>query len=540
MSWIRPLSPEVEEPVDVLGGKAYGLAVLQRLGLPVPAGFVIGTEACRAFLRQGRLPDGLDDELAAAVAQLEDATCRKLGGSPRPLAVSVRSGARESMPGMMTTVLNLGLGTTATSALAAETGDIRFALESRLEFVSSFAAATTDLDAQTIEAVVRQATGTEVADARTRLSVAIRAVEDAFAQRTGRPVPDDATEQLGMALAAVFSSWDTPRAKTYRELHAIPADLGTAVIVQAMVFGNRDDHSGSGVAFTRNPDTGEPTPFGEVLFRRQGDDVVSGRSSTRPLSKLADREPDVWASLLDAFDRVEKYHRDACYLEFTFEAGQLWLLQVRPGRFVGTAAVRLATDLVDEGVIARQEALLRVSPLHLQRVHTRRLAVDGADLLTRGLGACPGVAIGRVATTSDRAARMAADGPVILVRPETSPLDMHGIAAAAGIVTARGGPASHAAVVARAMGKPAVVGAANLTVTDDLVRAGGRTIPAGTVIAVDGTSGDVVMGSPRTTTTATDPHLHRLLGWADEVSGDTSVRPEPQRLAAAHAALLGR
>jgi pyruvate,orthophosphate dikinase len=449
MTWIHPLAAETEESADVLGGKAHGLVVLLRLGLPVPPGFVIGTGACRAFLGVGRLPDGLDVELAAAVAELEAAT-------GRPPAVSVRSGGRESMPGMMTTILNLPL------------------------------------------------------------------------------------RQVEPAVVEVFSSWDTPRAQTYRELHGIPHHLGTAVTVQAMVFGNRDNHSGSGVVFSRNPSTGEHAPFGEVLFGRQGDDVVSGRCRTRPLHELADREPAVWAGLLDALHRVEGHYRDACHLEFTFEAGALWLLQVRPGRFAGDAAVRVATDLADEGVIGRGEALLRVSPRQLQHVRIPRIAtVDEADVLARGMGACPGVAVGRVATTADNAARMAADGPVILVRPATSPLDLHGLAAAAGVVTARGGPASHAAVVARAMGKPAVVGIADLTVdvAGAAARAGGRTVPEGTRIAIDGTGGEVVVGSPRIVTTAAGPHLHRLLDWADEVSGGTPDRPEAERLAAAQAVL---
>jgi len=251
----------------------------------------------------------------------------------------------------------------------------------------------------------------------------------------------------------------------------------------------------------------------------------------------AEREPAVWASLLQAMSRVEEHHRDACYLEFTYEAGDLWLLQLRPGRFVGAAAVRLATDLADEGAIGRNEALLRVSPRHLHHVGTTRIAADHADVLTRGLGACPGVAIGRVATTADTATRMAAAGPVILVRPETSPTDMHGIAAAAGIVTARGGPASHAAVVARAMGKPAVVGLADLTLLDGAMRVGEHTVGEGTLIAIDGTCGRVILGNPRITTSANDPHPHRLLTWADVVSGDTSDRPQAERLSAAHAAL---
>jgi pyruvate, orthophosphate dikinase len=496
MSWIHPLSPEVQASAEVLGGKAHGLVVLHRLGVPVPPGFVVGTEACRAFLRDGRLPDGLDAELAAAIAGLEAATGRRLGGARRPLAVAVRSGARVSMPGMMSTVLNLGLTAEATAGLAAETGDPRFALDSRRRFLSSFAAAV-----------------------------------------GGEAVPDGAARQLERAVAAVFSSWDTPRARTYRELHGIPHDLGTAVTVQAMVFGNRDDHSGTGVAFSRNPSTGEHGPFGEVLFGGQGEEVVAGRSPTRPLHELTGWEPAVWAGLVDALSRVESRYRDACYLEFTFEAGELWVLQVRPGRFVGGAAIRVAVDLADEGVIGRREALLRVPPQQLRQVRTPRIVAG--DVLTRGLGACPGVAVGRVATTADKAARMAADGPVILVRPATSPLDLHGLAAAAGVVTARGGPASHAAVVARAMGRPAVVGATGLTVEVASVRAGGRTVPEGTIIAIDGTGGEVVLGGARTVTAAADPHLERLLGWADDVSGGSSDRGEAERLSAAHA-VLGR
>jgi pyruvate,orthophosphate dikinase len=537
MRWIHPLSVEVEETAEVLGAKAHGLVVLQRLGLPVPPGFVVTTEACRAFLRDGRLPDGLDVELAAAVAGLEAATHRSLGGPQRPLAVSVRSGGSVSMPGMMSTVLNLGLTADATAGLAAETGDPRFALDSRLRFLSSFASAVVGVDPERLEGVEHRLAERDAGD-EAGLAEAIQGVEELVRQRGGEPVPADATRQLKRVVAAVFSSWDTPRAQTYRTLHDIPGDLGTAVTVQAMVFGNRDAHSGTGVAFSRDPNTGEHVPFGDVLFGRQGDEVVSGRSLTRPLHELADRAPPVWAGLLEALNRVEEHDRDACCLEFTFEAGELWVLQMRPGRFVGGAAVRVAVDLADEGAIGRREALLRVSPQHLQHVRTPRIvAVAEADVLARGLGAGPGVAVGRVATTADTAARMATDGPVILVRPQTSPLDLHGLAAAAGVVTARGGPASHAAVVARAMGKPAVVGIADLVVADAWVRAGGRTVAEGTLIAIDGTGGGVVLGRPRVVPAATDPQLQRLLDWADEVSGGTSDGDEAERLGAAHAVL---
>ncbi|MFF2722047.1 pyruvate, phosphate dikinase [Streptomyces sp. NPDC058011] len=541
MTWIHPLSAEVEETAEVLGGKAHGLVVLHRLGLPVPPGFVITTQACRAFLRTGELPTGLDSQLADAVAGLEAATDRRLGGPQRPLAVSVRSGGSVSMPGMMSTVLNLGLTTGATTALADETGDLRFALDSRLRFLTSFAAGVAGVGPESLAAVDRALAGQDTDPSR--LAEAIGKVERLIAERGGDTVPEDATRQVELAVAAVFSSWNTPRAKTYRELHGIPHDLGTAVTVQAMVFGNRDGRSGTGVAFSRDPNTGEHVPFGEALFGRQGEDVVSGTSLTEPLGELAVREPEVWAGLLSALARLEEHYHDACYVEFTFEAGELWILQVRPGRFVGRAAVRVAVDLAEAGTITREEALLRVAPQHLPQARTPRITgIEPGDLFTRGLGASPGVAVGRVATTADSAARMAAAGPVVLVRPETSPLDMHGLAAAAGVVTARGGPTSHAAVVARSMGKPAVVGAASLTVdaVDGCVRAGGRTLPEGTLIGVDGTGGEVVVGEPGVATASTDPQLHRLLSWADDVAGGGATgRDEPERLSAAQAVLRG-
>ncbi|MDA0563157.1 pyruvate, phosphate dikinase [Streptomonospora sp. S1-112] len=532
MRWVRPLSARLAEPAAVLGAKAHGLVALHRLGLPVPPGFVVTTGACRAFLREGRLPGGLRQELAAAVGDLAAATGRRFGGPDRPLAVSVRSGAGVSMPGMMSTVLNLGLTAEAAAGLAAETGDPGFALDSRLRFLTTFGAALTGAE------FPRDPLHGPAEDA-------VAAVEAAVARRCGRPVPHDPLDQLAAAVEAVFSSWDTPRARTYRDLHGIPHDLGTAVVVQAMVFGNRDDRSGTGIAFSRDPTTGERTPFGDVLLGRQGEDVVSGREPTPPLRELRAREPGVWAALTGALARIEDHYRDACYTEFTFESGALWLLQVRPGRFTGAAAIRVAADLADEGAITRDEALLRVSPEDVRRARTPRIAASArAAPLARGVGACPGVAVGRIATTAEAAVRMAADGPVVLVRPETSPHDMRGLAAAAGIATARGGPASHAAVVARTLGTPAVVGAAGLVVGAEGggIRAGGRTVPEGTLVAVDGTGGEIVLGRPPVVAGAADAHLGRLLTWADAVAGADAASDSPggddaARLAAAHAVL---
>lgn len=332
--------------------------------------------------------------------------------------------------------------------------------------------------------------------------------------RSGAPVSmpgmmdtllDVPAENVASAVEAVFASWHTPRARTYRRLHGIPHDLGTAAIVQAMVYGDRDEHSGAGVAFSRDPNTGAPAPYGEVLFGHHGADVVSGRSATEPLDTVAAREPAVWSALTDALRRIEEHYRDACSVEFTIESGRLWLLQVRAGGYTGRAAVRVAVDLADAAVITRAEAVRRARH-HV--VDVPRIA-EG-DVVARGVGACAGVAVGRVATTADAAVRM--PPPVILVRPHTSPLDMHGLAAAAGVVTATGGPTSHAAVVARSMGKPAVV-SANVTVEGSAVRAGDRELAEGTVIAIDGTSGDVVVGDPKVVTGEPDPHLRRLLAW---------------------------
>lgn len=445
--WTRPLTVDERGTPELLGAKAHGLIGLMRLGLPVPAAFVVTTEGCRAYLDSGVFPMGLDAEIDLALARLESVTGRTFGGPGHGLRVSVRSGASVSMPGMMDTVLGLGAG-------------------------------------------------------------------------------PDPGEELRAAIRAVFDSWHTPRARTYRTLQGIPHDLGTAVVVQVMVDGDRDEHSGSGVAFGRDPNSGEPGPYGEVLFGSRGDAVVSGGSRTRPLGELAHREPGVWADLTRALTLVENDLRDACYVELTFESGRLWLLQARPGRFTGAAAVRVAVDLVDEGTSTRREALLRVAPAHLERVRTPRVVLaPDVEPLARGIGAVPGVVTGRAATTCAAAVRMAAQGPVVLARPETSPMDMSGLAAAAGVVTERGGPASHAAVVARSLGRPAVVGVGAHTLTD------------GDLVTVDGTAGLVVAGRSEVTAQAAIPHLNRLLAWADEVSGAGPDLPEIERLRAAHRVL---
>jgi pyruvate,orthophosphate dikinase len=540
VTWTRPLTVDNDDGVELIGAKAHGLVLLQRLGLPVPPAFVVTTAACRSFLTSQELPEGLEEEMLRSVAELEARTGRQLGGVRSPLLLSVRSGAQVSMPGMMNTILNLGLTSATTDALALESGDERFALSSRLQLISGFATALTGQDLAHLVEATKTSAGARGHDEDATAADVIEALQQQIETRCGRRIPDDAREQLSLAVETVFSSWSSSRARTYRDLHEIPHELGTAATVQVMVFGNRDRHSGTGVAFSRDPNTGRRVPYGDVLFGHQGEDVVSGRTSTRPLRELSEREPLVWAALVDAMDRIESHYRDACYVEFTFEAGELWILQVRPGRFTAAAAVRLAVDLADEDLITKHDALLRVSPQHLQNV--RSLRIDEStqtEILARGTGACPGVAVGAAALTTDAAVRMSTQGPVILVRPETSPHDMRGLAAAAGVVTARGGPASHAAVVARAMGKPAVVGVVELVIDsrEESFRIGDVTISEGTPITIDGTSGAVVLGQAQTTTGAADSRLEDLLDWADETSGDRTGRDERSRLIDAHIAL---
>lgn len=465
MSFIHRLRAAPNPPgPGLIGAKAQGLFTLMRLGLPVPPGFVITTEACRSVLRDGCLPDSLDAELTGALSVLAQSDPARSplttglsasAGEPLPaesraasISVAVRSGAAVSMPGMMTTLLN----------------------------------------------------------------VSHRAHHD-----------DDLVRS---AVQAVFRSWNSPRAVTYRELQDIPHDLGTAVIVQAMVFGDRDAHSGSGVAFSRDPSTGEKTVYGDVLFGHQGDDVVSGRVPTQPLTELADRQPLIWTELVETLDLLERHFRDVCHVEFTIDSGKLWLLQVRAGGLSGRAAVRAAVDLADEGLIDRHTALTRVTPQHLRAAHTPRIKrAPGDVLVARGVGASPGVATGRIAVTSDQAARMAMSGPVILVRPHTSPLDMHGLAAAAGIVTTVGGSTSHAAVVARSLGKPAVVSTATLSIdtAGGRVHTAGAALPEGTLITIDGLGGEVIRGVPEIASGDADPHVTRLLAWADQALSEGTI-----------------
>jgi pyruvate,orthophosphate dikinase len=482
MTWAYPFDQpprlDAEALTALLGGKGANLAVMaSRLHLPVPPGFVITTEACKAFARGG-WPAGLDAELHWQMARVGGQVGRGYGDASDPLLVSVRSGAPVSMPGMLDTILNLGLNEATTRGLAEASGDAAFAAGCR----------------QRLETMYRDIVG--VAD-----------------------VPEDPWAQLRGAVEAVFRSWDSPRAHIYREREGIPADLGTAVVVQAMVFGNRGPDSATGVLFTRDPASGANVLYGDVLFGAQGEDVVAGTHATEPVSVLDERLPAVAAELRAHAQLLERHYRDVCDIEFTIEQGRLWLLQNRIGKRTAQAACRVAVEMAEDDSfpLSRAEAVARVAAVLADppRIAAERSA--DAMVIATGLGASPGVATGVIATSADRAVHMADEGlDVLLVRRETSPDDVHGMARAVGILTATGGIACHAAVVARGWDIPAVVGAASLVVEDGVVRVDGRTYPEGDLLTIDGGTGEVFSGAVQARLTIA-PEAAVLLGWAKDL-----------------------
>ncbi|MEE9298726.1 MAG: pyruvate, phosphate dikinase [Acidimicrobiia bacterium] len=462
----------------LLGGKGANIAVMTtELGLAVPPGFTISTEACRAYLA-GDWPNGLDDEIRAHVGQIETAVGRRFGGPGNPLLVSVRSGAPVSMPGMMDTILNLGLNDATTDGLASASGNDAFAADCR----------------DRLETMYRDVVG--VAD-----------------------VPVDPWEQLRGAIEAVFRSWNSERARAYREHEGIPDDLGTAVTVQAMVFGNRGETSASGVVFTRNPATGEPGLYGDIMFKTQGEDVVAGTHTPEPIVVLDERLPTVADELRNHAEILERHYRDVCDIEFTIEEGRLWMLQVRIGKLSPQAALRIAVEMAedDDFPLSRVEAVQRVAH-HLEDFPTTTAERSGrASLVATGMGASPGLVSGKIATTPEAVVEMADEGQVvILVRTETSPDDVHGMARAAGVLTSTGGLASHAAVVARGWGIPAVVGATAVRVEDGTVSIGEHQLGVGDVLTIDGGSGEIFIGAvggPE----AIAPEAAKLISWAREL-----------------------
>jgi pyruvate,orthophosphate dikinase len=525
-SFVQPFDVGHAEDADLLGGKGANLAEMTRLGLPVPPGFTVTTEACRRYHAEGAgLPAGLAEQIAASVADLEHRTGRRLGGSERPLLLSVRSGARFSMPGMMDTVLDLGLNDDTVAALAAESGDPRFAWDAYRRFVQMYASVVLEIPKADLDAVVQRtvaAVGGVAEDvAATGWREVVADLKVLVADRTGRPFPVDPVEQLLGAVEAVLRSWNGRRARDYRRMEGIPDDIGTAVNVQAMVFGNLGARSGTGVVFTRNPSTGAPEPYGDWLQGAQGEDVVSGVRLTRPVAELEEAFPDCARELVAVLAQLEQRYRDMCDVEFTIEDGRLFVLQTRVGKRTAAAAVRMAVDMVAEGLIGRDDALRRVTTEQVERLlHPQFDPGASYEVLAHGLAASPGAATGEVCLSADLAEALAAEGRhVILVRPETSPDDLHGMIAAQGILTSRGGLVSHAAVVARGMGKPAVCGAEAVHIDLDAgtVTVGSTVIRVGDVISIDGGTGELVLGPVPVVVPATDPAVAVLLDWADDV-----------------------
>jgi pyruvate,orthophosphate dikinase len=524
---------------ELLGGKGAGLAEMAGLGLPVPPGFTITTEVCTYFYTNGSsYPSELDAQVKAALDHVARLAGKKFGDRENPLLVSVRSGARASMPGMMDTVLNLGLNDETVEALAKKSGDPRFAYDSYRRFITMYSNVVLGMDHHHFEEILDDhkdrngySLDTEVtADEWVKL---VKQYKARVEEEQGEPFPQDPQKQLWGAIGAVFGSWMNTRAKTYRRLHNIPEDWGTAVNVQAMVFGNMGDTSATGVAFTRNPSTGEKKLYGEFLINAQGEDVVAGIRTPQEITETARKEagsnkpslekamPQAFAELTRIYQSLEKHYRDMQDLEFTIEQGKLWMLQTRGGKRTAKAALRIAVELANEGLISKEEAVARVEPASLdQLLHPTIDPKAERKVIATGLPASPGAASGEIVFTSDDAARLKGEGhKVILVRVETSPEDIHGMHAAEGILTTRGGMTSHAAVVARGMGKPCVSGAGTIRVDANArsLSAGGVTLKEGDLITIDGSTGQVLSGRIPMVEPELSGEFGTLMGWADAV-----------------------
>ncbi len=516
-----------KEQKYLLGGKGANLAEMTNLGLPVPPGFTISTDACNAYMAAGNsLPSGLMDEVATARDRLEQKMAKTLGDASDPLLVSVRSGAPFSMPGMMDTVLNLGLNDESVKGLAKQTQNERFAYDSYRRFVQMFGKIVLDVPGELFEEALHDLVESKGLQVETELSAEdLAGLVVSFKQIVKREAavdfPTDPQDQLRYAIEAVFRSWNGRRARDYRRLEGIPDDLGTAVNVQTMVFGNKGDDSGTGVAFTRNPSTGESTPYGDFLTNAQGEDVVAGIRITEPLEAMGNDFPQPHQQLLALMQQLENHYHDMCDIEFTIEQGRLFMLQTRVGKRTAAAALRMAVEMVESGLIDKTEAVLRVQPAQLdQLLHPQFDTKASYAVLAKGLNASPGAAVGKVYFTADDAeARHDAGERVILVRPETSPDDLHGMIAAEGILTSRGGLVSHAAVVARGWGKPAICGAeaVQIDLRAKQFSVDGTTVHEGDVISISGTSGEVVVGEVAVITPEPTGHFGTILGWADEL-----------------------
>ncbi|SFF74488.1 pyruvate, phosphate dikinase [Ensifer sp. OV372] len=540
-----------------LGGKGANLAEMCNLGLPVPPGLTIITDACNSFFDNDRqMPDGLRDQVREGISRMEEVTGRVFGDTSRPLLLSVRSGARASMPGMMDTVLNLGLNDQSVHALGHDAGDARFAWDSYRRFIQMYGDVVMGVDHDVFEEILEDEKARLGHEQDTELSAVewqsvIARYKEAIEEALGEPFPQDPEVQLWGAIGAVFSSWMNPRAITYRHLHAIPAAWGTAVNVQAMVFGNLGNSSATGVAFTRNPSTGENELYGEFLVNAQGEDVVAGIRTPQNITEAArlgsgyDKPsleklmPEAFAEFRSICDTLERHYRDMQDLEFTIERGTLWMLQTRSGKRTAKAALKVAVDMAEEGLISEQEAVARIDPASLDQLlhptidpHARR------DIIGSGLPASPGAATGEIVFTSEEAVQADKEGrKVILVRVETSPEDIHGMHAAEGILTTRGGMTSHAAVVARGMGTPCVSGAGSIRVDlrNETLTAGGVTLRKGDVITIDGSSGQVLKGAIAMLQPELSGDFGKIMAWADATRRMT-VRTNAETPADARAA----
>jgi pyruvate,orthophosphate dikinase len=525
---------------DVLGGKGAGLAEMSRAGIPVPPGFTISTEVCNIFFKNNNsVPKEINDQILKALEKLESQIGKKLGDPENPLLVSVRSGAKFSMPGMMNTILNLGLNDKTVEGLVKRSNNPRFAYDSYRRFIQMFGEVALNIDMEKFNHIFDERKHKSKAKLDTDLTADdLKAVIEQYKKlvqkETKKPFPQDAREQLAMSRDAVFRSWWNPKAEYYRKMEKIPDEIGTGASVQAMVFGNMGDSSATGVGFTRDPATGEKTFYGEFLINAQGEDVVAGIRTPQPISQLEKVMPAAYAQLREITTRLEKHYRDMQDFEFTIEENHLYMLQTRNGKRTGPAAVRVAVDMVEEGMIDKREAVLRVQPQQLDQLLHPVFDVKSLKeltLLATGIDASPGAAVGRAAFTADEAVELGKSGPVILVRKETTPNDIHGMDVAKGILTAVGGKSSHAAVVARGMGRPCIVGAGSINISEKTrqfsVSAGDKTITVkqGDWISMDGTTANVYLGQAKTT--LPDPksgYFAKLMTWADEFRGKFGVR----------------
>lgn len=512
---------------SLLGGKGANLAEMMNIGLPVPPGFTITTEACRDYFRHGyRLSDALTAQIEEAMRQLEHEKGERFGDPNRPLLVSVRSGAVVSMPGMMDTILNLGLNDETVQGLAASTNDPRFAYDCYRRLMQMFGNVVMGIDPHHFEQKITWQKRRDQIEYDQEMSAdgwksVIAAFKDVFQAEAERPFPQDVNEQLKLAIEAVFKSWHNPRARLYRSVHNIPDSQGTAVNVQCMVFGNKGSDSGTGVLFTRDPSSGENRLFGEYLVNAQGEDVVAGVRTPLALDVLRDEMPDIYAELEKVAKQLEHHYRDMQDIEFTVESGKLYLLQTRSGKRTAQAALTIAVHMVEEGLIHKEEALKRIEPSHLEQLlHTGVDECAEHEVLATGLPASPGAAVGRLVFHADTAVEWSKAGhKVVLARPETTPEDIHGVLAAEGILTSRGGMTSHAAVVARGLGKPAVCGCESIQIDVDQRQliVGDHVLEEGAWVTLDGATGRVINGTAPLREAELTDELQQIMAWADEI-----------------------